>query len=172
MVLFAQSRLISEVARIYWQRPTARELIRLYLNVGATVFLVRQIDDLEIGEQIEPIVTAAISGSLASQVPGIGMAAILVTNAILQGTANAFLTLRIGAITRQYCTPQARRDRSAIRRFASLEAATMLGGIVGKSAGAVSKAIFSAARKAGASTVGSVVHIIPRPSRRRPPRTE
>src|SRR5690606_13585436 len=36
LVLGAQSKLILEIARIYYQRPTVRDLLSLYSNVAAT----------------------------------------------------------------------------------------------------------------------------------------
>ena len=157
MVLTTQSRMVTRIAQIYYQRPTLRQLVHLYANVGATTFLVREIEDLDIAEQIEPIITAALSGSLAGAVPGVNVAANLITNSILEGTANAFLTLRVGAIARQYCGSLIKQDRRLVRRSASVEAAAMLGSIVVKSAGAVTTSIANAARKAGIETMSSLV---------------
>lgn len=165
MVLMAQTRMVTTIAQIYYQRPTIRQLLHLYANVGATTFLVREIEDLDIAEQIEPIITAALSGSLAGSVPGIGIAANLVTNSILEGTANAFLTLRVGAIARQYCGALTQTDRRLIRRSASVEAAALLGSIVVKSAGAVTSSIANAARKAGIETMSSLVDGVSRGTR-------
>jgi hypothetical protein len=157
MVLLAQARMVTRIAQIYYERPTLRQVAHLYANVGATTFLVREIEDLDISEQIEPIITAALTGSLAGAVPGASIAANLLTNSILEGTANAFLTLRVGAIARQYCGSLIRQERRLVRRSASVEAAAMLGGIVVKSAGAVTTSIANAARKAGIETMSSLV---------------
>jgi len=165
MVLVAQSRMITQIAQVYYQRPTLGELIRLYANVGATTFFVREIEDLDIAEQIEPIVAAALSGSLAGAVPGVSVVASLVTSSILEGTANAYLTLRVGAISRQYCSALTQVNRSLVRRSASVEAASMLGSIVVKSAATVTKSIASAAKKAGVDSVGSVVEGVSRGTR-------
>ena len=165
MVLVAQSRMITQIAQVYYQRPTLGELIRLYANVGATTFFVREIEDLDIAEQIEPIVAATLSGSLAGAVPGVSVVASLVTSSILEGTANAYLTLRVGAIARQYCSALTQVNRGLARRSASVEAASMLGSIVVKSAATVTKSIVSAAKKAGADSVGSVVEGVSRGTR-------
>ena len=156
MVLAAQSRLVWRLAHVYYQRPSLREMIQLYANIGATVFLVSELDDMDISEQVEPVIASALAGSAASVVPGATIVATLITQSILDGAANAFLTLRIGVICQRYCASLTTVDRKQVRRTASVTAAAMLGSIVGASAGVVSRAILGAARKAGVSTVGSV----------------
>ncbi len=155
MVLAAQTRMIWQVARVYSQRPSVREMIRLYSNVGATVFVAGEIEDLDLSEQIEPVINTMMSGSVVSLVPGIKSIASIVTQSILDGTANAYLTLRVGVVCRSYCSSITAIDRQSTRRFASVTAAGMLGSIVGASASRVAKAILAAARKAGVSTIAS-----------------
>lgn len=155
MVLMAQTRMIWQVAHIYNQRPMLREFIQLYANVGATLFAASQLEDLDISEQVEPVIKAAVGGSVASVVPGIASIASIVMHAVLEGTANAYLTLRVGIICRTYCGSTTAFNRGRARRYSSITAAAMLGSIVTKSAGNVVKAIVTAARKAGGSTVES-----------------
>src|SRR5882724_8027683 len=95
MVLVAQTRMVWQVAHIYNQRPTLRELARLYANVGATVFVVGEIEDLDISEQLESLITAVLGESAISLVPGAGVVATIVAQSVLDGAANAFLALRI-----------------------------------------------------------------------------
>jgi len=153
MVLAAQTRMVWQVAHVYNQRPSLREMIQLYANVGATAFLVSEIEDLDISEQVEPVITAALGGSLAGLAPGMNMLATIVTQSILEGTANAYLTLRVGVIGQRYCASLTTFNRRGARRYASVAAAAMLGSIVSASAGVVTRAILSAAKKAGATTV-------------------
>jgi hypothetical protein len=155
MVLAAQTQMIWQVAGVYNQRPSLRDMIRLYSNVGATVFVASQIEDLDLTEQIEPVIKAAISGSLASLVPGITHISSIVTQSILEGTANAYLTLRVGVVCRTYCASLAAFDHKSVRRNASVTAAAMVGSIVGDSAARVAKAILAAGKKAGVSTIES-----------------
>jgi Domain of unknown function (DUF697) len=156
MVLAAQSRMVWQLAHLYHQRPSLSEMVQLYANVGATVFLVSQLEDMDIEEQVEPVLAATLAGSAAGLVPGASIVATLVTQAILDGAANAFLTLRIGVICQRYCRPFAGLDRRALRRYASVTAARMLATVVGASAGIVSRTVLGAARKAGVGAVGSV----------------
>lgn len=156
MVLTAQSRMVWQLAHLYYQRPSLREMIQLYANIGATVFLVSELDDIDISEQVEPVIASALTGSLAGLAPGMTIVATLLTQSILDGTANAFLTLRIGVICQKYCASLTTANRKAVRRWASVVAAGMLGTIVSESAGVVSRAILNAAKKAGVGTVESM----------------
>ncbi|MBA4393938.1 MAG: hypothetical protein C0407_10335 [Desulfobacca sp.] len=146
-VLAAQVRLIWQVAHLFNQRPSIREMLQLYANVGATTFLAMELDDLDVSEQIEPIITNVAGTSFAGAIPGIKIVASIITNSLLDGTANAFLTLRIGIITKQYCRSLVRVEPKSIRRLASVEAAHMLGAIVLTSSKKVTNAILKAAKK-------------------------
>jgi hypothetical protein len=146
-VLAAQVRLIWQVAHLYNQRPAIREMLQLYANVGATTFLAMELDDLDVSEQIEPIITNVVGASFVGAIPGIKIVASIITNSLLDGTANAFLTLRIGVITKQYCRSLVRMERKSIRRTASVEGAQMLGAIVLTSSKKVTTAILTAAKK-------------------------
>lgn len=128
LVLSAQSRMVWQVAHVYYQRPTLREIAQLYANVVFTTFAAAELDDIEIGEQFAPIATNAL-GSIAGAIPGLQNVISIATNCILSGTANAFLTLRVGMITRQYCNALVARDKKLIRKSATAEAARLLGPI-------------------------------------------
>jgi hypothetical protein len=155
MVLTEQSRLIYRIAHLYNQRPTLREFGALYANVGATLFAASQLDDLNISEQIQPVFNAVLGHAAISLLPGVAPVASIVLNSMLDGTANAFLTLRVGVICQSYCRSIKVVSRSIIRRNASVVAASMLGSIVLASAGSVSKAMVAAAKRAGGATVES-----------------
>jgi uncharacterized protein DUF697 len=155
MVLVAQSRMVWQVAHIYNQRPTLREMAQLYANVGATVFVAAEIEDLDISEQIEPLITTVLGESALSLVPGARVAAAIVTRSLLEGAANAYLTLRIGAVCERYCAPLSAVSRGEARRYASVVAAGMLGTVVSGSAAVVVKAIVAAVRKRSAEALAS-----------------
>ena len=150
MVLATQTRLVWQIARLYQQRPHWRELLNLYSNVAVTALLVSEIEDLDISEQIEPIVASVLGSGVVGAVPGVGTIAVnILTNSLIEGTANAFLTLRIGSVTRQYCGALTKLDRRLVRRSATVAAAALLGSIVRESAGVVSKAILNAVGEVG-----------------------
>jgi hypothetical protein len=144
-VLTAHFRMIGRIASVYSQRPALRDLINLYANVAATAFVAGELDEAEIGEQIEPILSSAL-GAVSLSVPGMQAAASIVVNSIITGAANAFLTLRVGIIARRYCGSLVISDRRALRRSATAEAAKLLGSIVKSGTARISKALWDASK--------------------------
>jgi len=145
LVLSAQSRMIWRIARLYYQRPTLRDLIQLYANVAGTAFLASEFEDLDISDQVEPILSSTL-GALAVTIPGIQLAASILVNSVLTGTANAFLTLRVGIIARRYCGSLILAEKRVLRRAATAEAATLLGSIVRQGTARLSKAVWKASK--------------------------
>ncbi|MDP2662727.1 MAG: DUF697 domain-containing protein [Dehalococcoidia bacterium] len=157
MVLVAQSQLVWRVAHVYNQRPSAQELVRLYTNVAITTFASVQIEDLDVGDQVQTVLAPAITASAFSAIPGAGAVAGVLTHAMVDGSANAFMTLRLGVIVKRYCSSYTGAKRPALRRLASAEAAAMLGSIVVESGAVVSKAVMGAFTKAGRAAISSRV---------------
>lgn len=147
LVLAAQSKLILEIARVYYQRPTIRDLIFLYSNVGATAFIAGELEDIDLSEQVQPVITSVL-GSAAGAIPGLGAATNLFVSSVLTGTGNAFLTLRVGVITRQYCRATVVPERKSVRRAAVVAATAMLGAIARDGAKRVAAAFARSSRNA------------------------
>ncbi len=145
LVLSAQSRMVWRIARLYYQRPTLRDLIQLYANVAGTAFLASEFEDIDISEQVEPVLSSTL-GALALTIPGVQLAASLLVNSVLTGAANAFLTLRVGIIARRYCGSLVIAEKRLLRRAASAEAATLLGSIVRQGTAKLSKAFWKASK--------------------------
>jgi len=145
MVLLAQTRMLWQIARVYYQRPTVRELAVLYGNVASTAFVATQLDDLDLAEQVQPLVSGVL-GSAAGSVPGLQAASSLLVNSIVTGTANAFLTLRVGIIAKRYCGALVLPEPRALRRLAVSQAAQMLGTIARDGARRVGGAFWAAAK--------------------------
>jgi hypothetical protein len=145
LVLSAQSRMVWRIARLYYQRPTLRDLIQLYANVAGTAFLASEFEDIDISEQVEPVLSSTL-GALAITIPGVQLAASILVNSVLTGAANAFLTLRVGIIARRYCGSLVLAERRTLRRAASAEAATLLGSIVRQGTTKLSKALWKASK--------------------------
>lgn len=124
-ILGLQFRLIWDIAHIYEQRPSLKDLGFLYTNVLVTAFIASSIDEAEYYEIVESSMSQGI-GSVVSMVPGTA----LVVNSAITGSSNAFLTLRIGKVTQQYCGSLVRQERQVIRNSATAKAAKMLAGIV------------------------------------------
>jgi hypothetical protein len=146
IVLAAQGRLVYEIACIYNQRPAARELAYLYTNVAATAFVAGELEDIDIAEHIQPVLTA-IAGSSIAAIPGMSAAAGLFINSVVTGAGNAYLTLRVGLLTRRYCGLSTERDRRTIRSNAATEALPLLGSIVAEGAASVASSIWARPKK-------------------------
>ena len=129
IVLAAQSKLVYEIARVYYQRPTLRDLLYLYGNVASTAFVTGELEDIDLSEQIQPILSS-VAGSAAGAIPGFQAASTLFVSSVMTGAANALLTMRVGIITKQYSRALAAPERRAVRRTALLQATGMLGGVV------------------------------------------
>jgi hypothetical protein len=149
MVLLAQTRMLWQIARVYYQRPTLRDLAFLYANVASTAFLAAQLDDVDVAEQIQPLLSGVL-GSAAGAVPGFHAASSLFVNSVMTGTANAFLTLRVGIVAMRYCGALTLPEPRTVRRLAVSQAAQMLGSIARHGAKRVAAAFWSAsATRAG-----------------------
>lgn len=138
VVIGAQLRLVRDVARVYVQRPSSAELLRLYANVGASAFVAGEIEDSE----ILAVLGAPVSAALTSLVPlqGTDPLISMLVSSLMDGSANGFLTLRVGAIARRYCGLRPDSHRRAVATSASLEAAGLLGGAVTDGARRVARA--------------------------------
>ena len=126
-ILSLQFKMIWDIAHIYSQRPTLKDLGYLYTNVMVTAMVAAELNEAEFYELVESSMMQG-SGSLLSMVPGTA----IVVNSTLSGASNAFLTLRIGMITRNYCSSLTKPSKSIIRNSATRQAAGMLTGIVAK----------------------------------------
>lgn len=149
LVLAAQTRMIWQIAHLYQQRPSLKDLAYLYANVAAAVFLISELDDLDLAEQLEPIAASVLGGSVTGVVPGLGVMAQVITNSLIDGAASAFLTLRVGILARNYCGALSRPEPRAARKKATTAAASLLGTVILDSAKRVSLAMWAAGRKAG-----------------------
>lgn len=147
LVLVSQTRMIWTVARVYAQRPGYRHMLWLYANVGATLFAAQAVEDLELGEVLEPMITPVLATAAGGSTVVLAPIATLVSDALLQGTANALLTLRVGCIAKRYCRGLPLPDRRLVRRAATREAVGMLGGVVAAHAGTVTTAIWRASKR-------------------------
>jgi hypothetical protein len=145
LVLSAQTRMVWRIARLYYQRPMLRDLIQLYANVAGTAFLASEFEDVDISEQVEPILSSTL-GALAVTIPGVQLAASILVNSVLTGAANAFLTLRVGMIAKRYCGSLVISEKRTLRRTASAEAAKLLGSIVKQGTAKLSKALWKTSK--------------------------
>ncbi len=155
MVLAAQTKLVWQITHLYFQRPTLKHMVKLYGNIAATTFVASELDDMNLARYVEPGLSTILGTSVLKMVPGAQVAANVITNSIIEGTANAFLTLRVGVITRRYCTGLEVQEKWSLRKSASLEAARMLGAIAVKCANMISTSVIEATKNLGVDTIKS-----------------
>lgn len=137
VVFAAQTRLIWQVAHVYYQRPSLHDFVQLYANVASTAFIAAGIEDIDVD-----VLVGTIFGSTVAAIPGMH----LLASSVLSGSANAFLTLRVGMITKEYCRCTVRVEKAGLRRAATVKAAKLLGAIVREGTVKLSKATVSASR--------------------------
>ena len=155
-VLVTQTKMVWEISHIYWQRPALRDMANLYANVGGTAFLASGVEDLDISRQIEPVLNAIVK-SPGKSLPIVGHAANIIMDSILEGSVNAFLTLRVGIITKRYCGTLEVFDKKKARSNAFIEASGLLKTLVVKSSGKVVNSLIRATKRTGVNTVKSGV---------------
>jgi hypothetical protein len=137
VVLAAQTRLIWQVAHVYYQRPSPRDFVQLYANVASTAFIAAGIEDVD----VDVLVSTAF-GSTVAGIPGMH----LLASSVLSGSANAFLTLRVGMITKEYCRCTVRVEKKGLRRAATVKAGKLLGSIVKEGTAKLTKATVDATK--------------------------
>ena len=147
IVLFTQIQMIGRIARIYVQRPSPRELLRLYANVGGTAFIASGLESLDLGEMVAPLAVSVVP-ALKSGIPGLSGISALLVKCVSNGAANAFLTLRVGEVARRYCELTSRHSQEAIRRSATAAAVQHLGRIVRENGALVVRKIWASTGRA------------------------
>ena len=147
IVLFTQIQMVGRIARIYVQRPSPRELLRLYANVGGTAFVASGLESLDLGEMVAPLAVSVVP-ALKSGIPGLSGISALLVKCVSNGAANAFLTLRVGEVARRYCALTSRHSPEAIRRSATSAAVEHLGRIVRENGALVVRKIWASTGRA------------------------
>jgi hypothetical protein len=147
IVLFTQIQMVRRIARIYVQRPSPRELVRLYANVAGTAFVASGLESLELGEMVAPLAFSVVP-ALKGGIPGLSGISALLVRCISNGAANAFLTLRVGEVARRYCELTSRCPPELIRKSATAAAVQHLGRIVRENGALVVRKIWESTGRA------------------------
>lgn len=151
-VLVSLSRLLWKIIHMYEGRPSLRRVLTLYSNVAATILIARGIEDADlIEDQLEPLISSLIGGSVMTLVPGAVPMTNLVVSSITEGSINALLTLRCGCIAQRYLASLTVPDKKPLRRSASMEAGVMLSEVLRENTMVVIKAVASATKNAAAN---------------------
>ncbi len=152
-VFLTQVRMVWKIAHVYYQKPSPRELLYLYGNIGATAFLASEIEDIDLTKHIEPIITSIARNSGGRSVPVVGQATTIIMDSLLEGTTNCFLALRVGVLTKKYCGQLSISTKAEIRKSTLKEASAMLRKIAVSSSADFIGAILRATKNAGINTV-------------------
>lgn len=147
ILLFTQIQMVTRVARVYVQRPSPREMARLYANVAGTAFIASGLESLDLGEMVAPLATSVVP-ALKGGIPGLAGISALLVKCVSNGAANAFLTLRVGEVTRRYCELTSRSSPELIRKSATTAAVQHLGRIVRENGALVVRKIWESTGRA------------------------
>ena len=147
ILLFTQIQMVTRVAHVYVQRPSPRELIRLYANVAGTAFISSGLESLDLSEMVAPLATSVVP-ALKGGIPGLAGISALLVKCVSNGAANAFLTLRVGEVARRYCALTSRSSRELIRKSATAAAVQHLGRIVRENGALVVRKIWESTGRA------------------------
>src|SRR5436190_2391109 len=147
IVLFTQIQMVGRIARIYVQRPSPRELVRLYANVAGTAFVASGLESLDLGEMVAPLAVSVVP-ALKGGIPGLSGISALLVKCVSNGAANAFLTLRVGEVARRYCELTSKCPAELIRKSATAAAVQHLGRIVRENGALVVRKIWASTGRA------------------------
>lgn len=156
ITLVTQTRMVWQIASIYHQRPSPRQMVYLYSNVGAAALLAQSIEDIDFSEVVTPIVVSIIP-SLKGAVPGLQGISALLVNSLSSGTANALLTLRVGFVTRQYCEAVSSPSRRLVRKSATAAALKMVVQIAKENSAQIAISTWGAVSEFAVDTAGTAL---------------
>ena len=137
-VLAAQIRMLWKIAKQFHQRPSPRQILYLYSNVGANVLISDNVQEIDFAELTTPIVVSILP-SLKGGIPRLQGVSTLLVNSMANGAANAFLTLRTGLLALAYCRALSEPLRPALQKSVTLAALKLVAEVVRERGAAVAK---------------------------------
>lgn len=161
IVLVSLCRLVWRVSGIYNQQPHPREVASLYWAVFSSTFLALSLEELDLTTEItvgfgESFQAMAPAG-LTAGIPFAGSALQTFTNSVIDGTANCYLTLRAGIITRNAyaygALGQKRPGRAAVFKEAGAMLLEMSRELVERLAASLAENLTGVVRSAGGKTL-------------------
>lgn len=162
LLVSAQIQLIWRVALIYNQRPDIRDIFKIYTYVFSNAFLASSIEDLDINEQIQPVINAAMADTALASIPfaqGLSNLTSIVTESIIDGAANSYLTLRLGKIASYYFNPFKSNVDADVSKQARNDALFMLVDVVKEGANIIRVAIWGAAKQTASTATSALVEV-------------
>lgn len=125
IVLVLLIRLVWRVSHIYNQRPHPRHMLSLYVNVASTALAAGALEDVGLEEHIHALLTPMLAAGPVSSVPTMSGVGTMLGSALVDGSANALLALRVGIVTRNMLSPTLPHMQARQNPYA--EAAKILG---------------------------------------------
>lgn len=156
LVLAAQLRMLWRIASIYYQRPSPRQMLYLYSNVGANVLIADNIQNIDFSELATPIVVSIIP-SMKGGIPGLQGISTLLVNSMANGAANAFLTLRVGLLAKAYCEALTTPSQLAVRQSTTTKALGLVATIVKEQGRRVANKSWETVRDSVASATDATI---------------
>ena len=156
LVLVGQLRMLWRIASIYYQRPSPRQMLYLYSNVGANVLIADNIQDIDFAELATPIVVS-IFPSMKGGIPGLQGISTLLVNSLANGAANAFLTLRVGLLSKAYCEALTMPSPKAVRLSTTTKALGLVATIVKEQGRRVANKSWETVRDSVASATDATI---------------
>ena len=160
IVFLSLCRLVWRISTIYNQRPHPREVLSLYWAVVTTTFLALSLEELDLTTEISvgfgQAMHAMAPAGLTASIPFAGKALQTVTSAAIDGTANCYLALRAGIITRNafaYAFAEKRPSRAMVFREAGGILLNMSTSLMDKLGVGVADALTGVVRTAQTKTV-------------------
>lgn len=147
VVLVLLIKMVWRVAHIYHQRPAWSNLVHLYANVAGTTLIAASIEEIDMAEQMEPVIGELIGSTAFGSIPGLGQISDFVFRSVMEGAVNAFLALRMGEVAIGYSNSTTAPSRSRIRRSASLKALDTLRVVMKENVSEVIGALVKAGKK-------------------------
>jgi hypothetical protein len=151
-VLLTQTRMVWLIARLYVQRPSARDMIYLYGNVAGTALFASGLENVDLSDIFAPV-TASMAPAVIGAIPGASGVSHFVVRCVSHGAANAFLTLRVGEVARRYCEAISPTTRQEIRLGATAAAVSHLRRIVTENVTKIFATISGNVAKRGADAI-------------------
>jgi len=156
LVLAGQLRMLWRIASIFYQRPSPRQMLYLYSNVGANVLIADNIQNIDFAELATPIVVS-IFPSIKGGIPGLQGISTLLVNSLANGAANAFLTLRVGLLAKAYCEALTTPSQQAVRQSTMTKALGLVATIVKEQGRRVANKSWETVRDSVASATDATI---------------
>ena len=120
------------------------------------MLLAANLEDVDFAQLATPIVNS-MAPSLLTAVPGFQGVGNLLINSLANGSANAFLTLRVGLIAKAYCAPMVEPNPRAVRKSSTLAALNLLVSITKENGSALAAAVWQGAKGILGKTTDCIV---------------